>query len=84
MKNLNTITTNAHNSKASRCTDQTLFDWWTNLKLKTLQCSNNKKWKFYFFDKKESMGKERTWECEEKMHKEQEINPKINLRKIVQ
>jgi hypothetical protein len=36
------------------------------------------------FDKKESMGKERTWECEERMHKEQEINPKINLRKIVQ
>jgi hypothetical protein len=45
--------------------------------------SNNKKWKVYLIEK-ESVGKERTWECEEKMHKEQELNPKINLRKIVQ
>jgi len=27
MKNLNTTTTNADNSKASRCADQTMFDW---------------------------------------------------------
>ncbi len=31
----------------------------------TLQCSNNKEWKLYSI-KKDSMGKERTWECEEK------------------
>jgi len=42
MKNLNTTTTNAHNSKVSRCVDQTLFDWWTNLKLKLYNVQTTK------------------------------------------
>lgn len=41
-----------------------------NLNKTISHCSNNKKWKLYLIEK-ESVGKERTWECEEKMHKEQ-------------